>query len=142
MKWKEIIVMGLIIFIVAGLVLIPFIVMDTFVINWTDSSFDSQFYLVMFLCTCFVIESLVIDLFLKQLLKVLAGLYNINIGDLVRLLIESGISYIIITVIDRLFGSVELFVITKLIMVMIHNGLSYVLEEGLKSLDKKLDEDM
>lgn len=141
MKWKEIVFMGLIIFIVVGIVFIPFIMLDIFVINWTDSNFDSLFYMVMFLCTCYAIEGLAVDLFLKQLLKVLKEIYNVNMEDLVRLLIESGISYVIITIIDRLFGSVELLVITKLIMVMIHNGLSYVLEEGLKLLDKKFDED-
>lgn len=142
MKWKEIMFMGLIIFIVTGIIFIPFIMLDIFVINWTDSSFDSLFYLGMFLCTCYVIEGLTVDFFLKQLLKILEERRNFNMGDLVRLLIESGISYVIITVVDRVFGSVELLVITKLIMVMLHNGLSYVLEEGLKLLDKKIDKDM
>jgi hypothetical protein len=123
----------------------PFILIDLLIINLMDGSYSKLMYLILFLVV-FYIADLILNIFIDSLLKVMADFNFLKMnGNFISAIFDLLGSFIVISLLDSIFQTVNLSIGIKILIVFIHTLLVFLIhnfqaenDQGADNTDNKL----
>ncbi|MED3625084.1 hypothetical protein [Neobacillus thermocopriae] len=117
----------------------PFILIDLLIINLMDGSYSKFMYLILFLVV-FYIADLILNIFIDSLLKVMADFNFLKMnGNFISAIFDLLGSFIVISLLDSIFQTVNLSIGIKILIVFIHTLLVFLINNFQTEIDQGAD---
>jgi hypothetical protein len=119
---------------------LPLILIDITIIYFMEGYYSKLINLILFL-VIFYIADLVLGIFIDSLLKIISDFdfIRVNINNLISGVFDFLGSYIVISILDNLFNTVNLSIGIRILIVFIHSLLVFLINNFQTEKDKQDD---